>query len=87
MEFRILGPLEVRSDSGSLPLGGPKQRAVLAILLLSANRVVSRDRLVTELYPEQGGGAGDHALRLQISRLRRTLGTSRDGEPRVMGRR
>ena len=46
MEFTILGPLEARAGGRVLPLGGPKQRAVLAQLLLSAGEVVSRDRLV-----------------------------------------
>ena len=46
LEFRILGPLEVWADGLPMPIGGPRQRALLAILLLSANRVVSRDRLV-----------------------------------------
>jgi len=51
MDFRILGPLEVRANGGRLALGGPKQRALLAILLLQANRVVSSDRLIEELRP------------------------------------
>src|SRR5512132_1110624 len=42
LEFRILGPLAVRVDGVSVPVGGPKQRALLAMLLFSANRVVSR---------------------------------------------
>ena len=50
LEFRILGPLEVVGPDGPVHLGGPKQRATLAILLLSANRVVSIDRLADELY-------------------------------------
>ena len=40
MEFGLLGPLEVRAAGGQLPLGPPKQRALLALLLLNANRVV-----------------------------------------------
>ena len=50
MEYRVLGPLEVRGDDGPLPLGGAKQRALLALLLLNANRVVSRERLIDELW-------------------------------------
>jgi hypothetical protein len=49
MDFRLLGPLEVRSRGRALPLGGPKQRAVLAMLLLQAGEVVSTDRLIDEL--------------------------------------
>src|SRR5207249_515950 len=44
LEFRILGPLTVWVDGVSVPIGGPKQRALLAMLLMSANRVVSRER-------------------------------------------
>jgi hypothetical protein len=50
LQFRILGPLEVVGPDGPLQLGGPKQRATLAILLLNVNRVVSIDRLADELY-------------------------------------
>jgi DNA-binding SARP family transcriptional activator/ABC-type branched-subunit amino acid transport system substrate-binding protein/streptogramin lyase len=83
MEFRILGPLDVRAAGVSVPLGGPKQRAVLALLLLSANRVVSRDRLIDELWPDQAADSADHALRLQISRLRKALSAASDGKARL----
>jgi DNA-binding SARP family transcriptional activator/ABC-type transport system substrate-binding protein len=86
MEFRILGPLEVRSGGHSLPLGGPKQRAVLALLLLGANRVVSRERLIAELWPDALGRDAEHALTLQISRLRKVLSATGEGEPRVITR-
>jgi DNA-binding SARP family transcriptional activator len=86
MEFRILGPLEVRSNGQSLPLGGPKQRAVLALLLLGANRVVSRDRLIAELWPDAPGRDSEHALTLQIPRLRRALSAAGDGNQRVVTR-
>src|SRR5439155_16392004 len=49
VEFSVLGPLEVRIDGRALPLGGPKQRALLALLLLNGNEVVSRDRLLDSL--------------------------------------
>jgi hypothetical protein len=52
-EFGILGPLEVRRSGRAVPLGGPRQRAVLALLLLEANRAVSMDRLAEEVW----GGA------------------------------
>src|ERR1700760_1128489 len=57
--YRILGPLEVARSGSVLPLGGPRQRAVLALLLLEANRVVSMDRLAEDLWggaPPPGGG-------------------------------
>ncbi len=50
MDFRILGPLEVREGGRALELGGARQRALLALLLLSANEVVSSDRLLDELW-------------------------------------
>ena len=65
-------------DGVSLRIGGPKQRALLAILLLNANRVVSRDRLIDELAGGQAD-APDHALRIQVSRLRKTLSSTGDG--------
>jgi hypothetical protein len=49
VEFAILGPVEARGNGAALPLGGPKQRALLAILLLNANEPVSRDRLIAGL--------------------------------------
>lgn len=52
MEFKVLGPLEVVSDGRSLPLGGVKQRAVLALLLLHANQVVATSQLLDALWPE-----------------------------------
>ena len=54
MEFRILGPLEVLAAGGrSVPLGGPKQRALLAVLLVHVNQVISTDRLIDELWGGQ----------------------------------
>src|SRR5689334_3411488 len=79
MDFRILGPLEVRADGERIALGGPKQRALLAILLLSANRVVSRDRLVEELWADDPPGAARHAVEVNVSRLRKALGASGEG--------
>ena len=52
MEFRLLGPLEVWHEGRALELRGLKRRAVLALLLVHANEVVSRDRLIDELWEE-----------------------------------
>ena len=57
----------------TVPIGGPKQRALLALLLFSANRVVSRERLIDELFAEQSVNSADHALRNHVSRLRKVL--------------
>src|SRR5579871_1958804 len=74
MEFRILGPLEVADGDGLVPLAGVKQRALLALLLLNANQVVSSDRLVDELWPGQTPEAGRAALQVRVSQLRKALG-------------
>src|ERR671935_1099334 len=86
LEFRILGPLVLRVDGAPIPVGGPKQRALLALLLLSANRVVSRERLIDELFPDQGVESADHALRNQVSRLRKVLSPVAADEPRLVAR-
>src|SRR6266513_4498966 len=86
LDFRILGPLAVRLENEAMPLGGPKQRALLALLLLSANRVVSRDRLIEELFAEQSVNSADHALRNQVSRLRKVLRPVATDEPRLVAR-
>jgi DNA-binding SARP family transcriptional activator len=74
LEFRILGPLEVVGEHGPVRLGGPKQRATLAILLLSANRVVSVDRLADDLYSGAAPVTAVTQVQRQISELRKVLG-------------
>jgi DNA-binding SARP family transcriptional activator len=74
MEFRILGPLEVEEAGQLLPLGGTKQRALLALLLLRANEVVSRDRLIDELWGGSPPDSGKTALQVHVSQLRKALG-------------
>ena len=73
MDFRILGPLEVFDGDRPLALGGAKQRALLALLLLHANEVVSRDRLIEELWGERRLEHAAKALQVAVSRLRQTL--------------
>jgi DNA-binding SARP family transcriptional activator len=73
-DFRILGPLEVYDETGPLLLGGQKQRAVLAILLLDAGRVVSVDRLVDALWGEQPPRTAVTSLQNFVSQLRKLLG-------------
>jgi predicted ATPase/DNA-binding SARP family transcriptional activator len=74
IEFGILGPLEVRRDGAPVAVGAAKQRALLAILLLRPNEVVSRDRLIDELWGEHPPGTAAHALEVYVSNLRRALG-------------
>jgi len=76
LEFRILGPLEVSDGDRLLRLSGPKQGALLALLLLHANEVVSSDRLIDELWGEEPPQTGANALQARVSQLRRALGRS-----------
>jgi YVTN family beta-propeller protein len=73
MEYRVLGPLEVRDDGRSLPLAGAKQRALLALLLVNANRVISRDRLIDELWGGEPPETAVQSLQVYVSRLRKVL--------------
>jgi DNA-binding SARP family transcriptional activator len=77
VEFRILGPLEVADEHGPKPLGAAKQRLVLAVLLLSANRVVSRDRLVDAVWGDAPPDTATTALQGYVSGLRKVLGPER----------
>src|SRR5262249_22709073 len=77
MEFLVLGPVEVRIDGGALSLGGPKQRALLALLLLDANEIVSRDRLIDALWGERAPASAQRSLDSYVSRLRSLLGADR----------
>ena len=77
MEFRILGPLEVADGGRVVDLGGPRERVLLARLLLSANLVVSADRLAEDLWSGEPPAHWLPTLRVYISRLRRALGPGR----------
>jgi len=77
LEFRLLGPLEVVNEGNTLPLGGPRQRALLALLLLRANEVVSRDRLVDGLWGERPPETAANALQVAVHGLRKLLGPDR----------
>src|SRR6478736_2481872 len=74
MEFRILGPLEVRTDRGALQLGGSKPRAVLAVLLLNANESVSPERLAMALWGDEAPSGAVKTVQVHVSRLRKALG-------------
>ncbi len=74
MEFRILGPFEVLDGSRAVSLGGRRKRAVLAILLLHGNRVVSSDRLIEELWGEQPPATALQTARVHVSQIRKVLG-------------
>jgi DNA-binding SARP family transcriptional activator len=73
MEFRILGPLEVRGESGPVAVAGVKPRAVLAMLLLHANEPVSAERLASALWGEEVPAGAVKTVQVHVSRLRKAL--------------
>lgn len=78
VDFRLLGPLEVVGDGGvALSIGTGRQRALLALLILRANELVTTDRLVEELWGQSPPPTAQRMLHNQVSALRRVLG--RDG--------
>lgn len=77
-EFRILGPIEVTGEGGAVKLGGRRQRAVLAILLLEANRVVPVEAIADQLYGDAAPPTAVAQVRDHVSQLRKLL------EPQVV---
>src|SRR3954454_6722643 len=74
VEFRVLGPLEIRRDGAPVPLRAPAQRTFLAALLIRHGRVVSVDSLAEALWPGEQPRSPRHALEMNASRVRRLLG-------------
>ena len=77
MEFGILGPLEVVEDFKQLDLGGAKQRALLAVLLLHPNEIVPTDRIIDALWEDEPPETARKTLQVYVSRLRKALGKER----------
>ena len=73
MDFRILGALEVEDRGESLPLGGRQQRALLALLLLRANEVVSVDEIIDDLWGAEPPPSATKSVHALISKLRARL--------------
>ncbi len=73
MDFKILGPLVVRRDGEQLSLGAAKQRALLAILLLHPNEVVSKERLIDDLWGARPPETAPNALQVYVAQLRKSL--------------
>jgi DNA-binding SARP family transcriptional activator len=73
MEVRLLGSLELAEDGLPVAVGGVRQRAVLALLVLYANQVVPAERLLVELWGEDASPTAVNALQAAVSRLRRAL--------------
>ena len=78
VEFRVLGTTEVYADGHALALDSPKQRALLALLLIHAGEVQSTDRIIDALWGVQPPKGGVKTLRYHVSKLRATLGEHAD---------
>lgn len=72
-EFAILGPLRVVRSGAALPLGGPRQRAVLALLLVELNRTVPTDRLIDEVWDGEPPDGAVTSVQTYVFHLRRAL--------------
>src|SRR5215470_4576170 len=84
--FGVLGPLQVLRSGHPVPLGGPRQRAVLALLLLEAGRAVSMDRLAEDLWAGDPPGEWANTLQTYVFHLRQALepGRARGGAGGVL---
>ncbi|TVL89313.1 BTAD domain-containing putative transcriptional regulator [Streptomyces sp. SAJ15] len=78
IEFKVLGPVEAVADGRVLPLGGPKQRTLLATLILNANAAVSGERLCDAIWGETPPASAQANLRSYVAGLRRALNTVAD---------
>ena len=76
LQFGVLGPLQLRSGSALVPLGAPKQRAVLAMLVMNRNRAVSVDALIDGVWGESPVPAARTSIHSYVSNLRRLLSSS-----------
>ena len=70
MKFRILGSLEAGADGVVAELGAPKQRALLAILIMHAGEIVSTDRLIDLLWGDRPPRSALHSIQIYVSELR-----------------
>jgi basic membrane lipoprotein Med (substrate-binding protein (PBP1-ABC) superfamily)/DNA-binding SARP family transcriptional activator len=70
---RLLGPIELGTDGRTADLGAPKQRALLLVLLLSANETVPTDRLIELLWGERAPRTAAHSIQIYVSELRKTM--------------
>ena len=77
VRLQILGPLQVTEGNGPIPLGGPKQRAVLAHLLLRANHLVPTEVLIDDVWGDEPPEAARKSLQAYASNLRKALGSER----------
>src|SRR6516225_12047952 len=73
MYFALLGPLEANDGAGQIRFGGRKQRALLARLLLDANRTVATERLVDDLWGDEAPESAQKMVQIYVSQLRKVL--------------
>lgn len=78
IQFRILGPVEAREDGQALDIGSPKQRALLAVLLLRAGELASVDELIDALWGAHPPDRAVSSVHAYVSRLRKVLGLDDD---------
>ena len=74
LQFGVLGPLQLIADGNPVPLGAPKQRAVLAMLVMNRNRPVSVDSLINAVWDQSPVPAARTSIHSYVSNLRRLLG-------------
>ena len=74
MEIRVLGRVDALIDGQALPLGGSKQRAVLAMLALRANRTVATDELIDGLWGDRPPATAAKMVQIYVHRLRKAFG-------------
>lgn len=86
MDFRLLGPLEIRDGDVEVPLRGAKQRTLLAILLLQANTLMPADRLVELIWGSEAPETASNVLQVYVSHVRRALDPGGDGREMVVTR-
>jgi len=84
LQFGVLGPLQLRAGGALVPLGAPKQRAVLATLLMNRNRAVSVDALIDAVWDQSPVPAARTSIHSYVSNLRRLLGSASADPSRVL---
>ena len=80
VRFRLLGSLRVETENGEVDLGQPKQRSVLAVLLLHANEVVSTDRIIELVWGNAPPRTAEHSVQIYVSELRKVLSNGAPSE-------
>jgi DNA-binding SARP family transcriptional activator len=83
VEFRILGSFEIEGTAGLLDLRGAKRRGLLACLVVHAGQPMSTDRLVQEIWGDDGSDGAARTVQTYVSQLRNLL---RGGEATLQTR-